>query len=200
MDKGIPPQSDTASVSMVVTGDNQFAPVFNSLSYQVIVPENEPLGTVILYINATDEDSGPNGLLRYEIAAGNNRADFGIDAVSGAVSILRPLDFDTINRYELSVVARDLGFESKRASAVLVITLTDVNDNSPEFERMVYEAFLKENRPEGELLCQVMAKDRDSPRNAIIVYSIAEGMLSQRMFFVCRLFTLKHIINKKLKR
>lgn len=35
VDKGVPPQSDQAIVTLVITGENQHSPVFTALSYQV---------------------------------------------------------------------------------------------------------------------------------------------------------------------
>jgi protocadherin Fat 4 len=35
VDKGIPPQSDQAIITLVVTGQNRYSPVFTALSYQV---------------------------------------------------------------------------------------------------------------------------------------------------------------------
>ncbi|XP_076252739.1 cadherin-related tumor suppressor fat isoform X2 [Rhynchophorus ferrugineus] len=174
-DKGIPPQMDEATVTIVVTGENRHTPVFNALSYQVIVPENEPLGSTILIVNASDRDDGPNGMVRYEISAGNERKDFGIDEVTGAVTILQPLDYDTIQAYHLNITAKDLGFRPRRTTAMLAITLTDINDNSPTFNQSHYDAYISENKPPGTLVFQLMATDIDSPKNAIILYSITEG-------------------------
>ena len=35
VDKGVPPQSDQAVITLVVTGENRYSPVFTALSYQV---------------------------------------------------------------------------------------------------------------------------------------------------------------------
>ncbi|KAL1509863.1 hypothetical protein ABEB36_004537 [Hypothenemus hampei] len=174
-DKGVPPQMDESVVTFVVTGENQFTPVFNALSYQVIVPENEPLGSSILVVTANDRDQGPNGMVRYEISAGNEAENFGIDSITGAISILHQLDYDTVQAFHLNITAQDLGFKPRRAMAILTITLTDINDNSPVFSQSFYDVYLAENQLPGFLVCQVVATDADSPKNAIILYSIAEG-------------------------
>ncbi|XP_050300468.1 cadherin-related tumor suppressor isoform X2 [Anthonomus grandis grandis] len=174
-DKGIPPQTDETVVTIIVTGENRFSPVFNALSYQVIVPENEPLGSTILIVNATDKDNGPNGMIRYEISSGNEEKDFGIDPITGSVTILQPLDYDTVQAYYLNIIARDLGFKPKQATAVLAIILTDINDNSPVFNQSLYDAFVSENMDPGTFVFQAVATDIDSPKNAIISYSISEG-------------------------
>ncbi|KAJ8926397.1 hypothetical protein NQ314_021183 [Rhamnusium bicolor] len=174
-DKGIPPQQDEITVTLIVTGENKFNPVFTALSYQVIVPENEPLGSTILTVSASDGDPGPNGMIRYQISAGNERKEFGVDPVSGAVTILQPLDFDTIQEYHLNITAEDLGFKPRRTTAMLTITLTDINDNSPIFNQSSYDAYLSENLPPNSFVYQVIATDIDSPKNAIIQYTISDG-------------------------
>ncbi|RZC36743.1 Cadherin, Laminin G 1, EGF, and/or Amelogenin domain containing protein, partial [Asbolus verrucosus] len=174
-DRGVPPQQDEVTVTLIVTGENKFTPVFTALSYQVIVPENEPLGSTILTVSASDGDRGPNGMIRYKISGGNERKEFAVDANSGAVTILQPLDYDTIQEYHLNITAEDLGFKSHGATAMLTITLTDINDNSPTFNQSVYEAYILENLPPNSFVYQVKATDIDSPKNAIIQYSISEG-------------------------
>ena len=37
VDKGVPPQSDQAVITLVVTGENRYSPVFTALSYQVSI-------------------------------------------------------------------------------------------------------------------------------------------------------------------
>ncbi|VEN50001.1 unnamed protein product, partial [Callosobruchus maculatus] len=175
MDKGTPPQHDDATVILVVTGENEHNPVFTALSYQVIVPENEPLGSTILTVSASDKDQGPNGMIRYRISEGNERKEFAVDHISGAVTILQPLDYDTVQEYYLNITAEDLGFKPKHAIAMLTIILTDINDNSPMFDKPIYEAYLLENKPSNSFVYQVKATDIDSPKNAIIYYSIADG-------------------------
>ncbi|XP_017783736.1 PREDICTED: cadherin-related tumor suppressor [Nicrophorus vespilloides] len=174
-DKGIPAQHDETSVTLIVTGENKYTPVFTALSYQVIVPENEPIGSTILTVSAADGDKGPNGMVRYEISAGNERKEFAVDAVTGAVTILQPLDYDTVQEYHLNITAFDRGFHSLNATAMLTITLTDINDNSPTFNQTIYEGFIAENLPANSFVYQVNATDLDSPKNAKIQFSFSGG-------------------------
>lgn len=172
IDRGVPPQSDETKLTFVVTGENIYSPKFTALSYQVIVPENEPIGSSILTVKASDEDVGPNGIVRYEISSGNIGKEFKIHPISGTISILRSLDFDTIQEYRLNITAKDLGFKSKETTATLTIILTDINDNAPVFNQTRYVAYLSENSPVNSFIYKVKAVDIDSPKNAIIKYNI----------------------------
>ncbi|KAJ2950025.1 hypothetical protein O0L34_g11362 [Tuta absoluta] len=172
VDRGVPPQSDETTLTFIVTGENMYSPKFTALSYQVIVPENEPIGSPILTVKATDEDMGPNGIVRYFISSGNTGNEFQIHPISGAISILRALDFDTIQEYRLNITAKDLGFKSKETMATLTIILTDINDNAPQFNQTSFIAFLPENSPVNSFVYQVTAVDIDSPKNSMIRYYI----------------------------
>lgn len=174
-DKGVPPQKDKVTVALIVTGENKYSPVFTALSYQVIVPENEPLNSTILTVNASDGDIGPNGMVRYDISAGNERREFAVNSITGAVTILQPLDYDTVQEYHINITARDLGFKPRQTTAMLTITLTDINDNAPTFNQSLYHAYIAENLSPNSFVYQVKAVDIDSPKNAIIQYSIAGG-------------------------
>lgn len=170
-------------VTIIITGENRFSPVFTALSYQVIVPENEPIGSTILIVSATDNDDGPNGMIRYSISGGNERKEFYVDTVTGTITILQPLDYDSIQEYHLNITAEDLAFRPKSAVAMLRITLTDINDNAPVFNQTEYHASLPENSPINSFVYKAIATDKDSPKNAIIQYAI-EGSSVKDLFSI----------------
>lgn len=177
-DRGVPSQHNDTIVKLIVTGENRFAPTFTALSYQVIVPENEPIGSMILTVSANDRDDGPNGIVKYTISGGNERKEFAINEDSGAITIRQSLDYDSVQEYRLNITATDLGFQPKKTVAMLAITLTDINDNAPEFNASIYHAYIAENSPTKTFVFKATATDRDSPRNAIIRYSIVSGKYS----------------------
>lgn len=179
VDRGVPAQQDEAEVTIVITGENRYSPVFTALSYQVIVPENEPIGSAILTVTASDNDEGPNGMVRYTISGGNERKEFAVDSITGTITILQALDYDMIQEYHLNITAQDLGFKPKGAVAMLTVTLTDINDHPPVFNQSIYHAYLAENAPINSFIFKATATDKDSPRNAIIRYSIINGMNSE---------------------
>lgn len=155
IDKGVPPQKDEVSLTLVISGENKHAPTFAAVSHQVRVPENEPVNTTILTVSATDGDEGPNGMIRYKISAGNEKNEFFVHSITGAVTILEPLDYDLVQEYKLNITATDLGFEPKQAVAILTVNVSDINDNPPTFNQSVYEAYLPENSPQDSFVYKV---------------------------------------------
>lgn len=154
-DKGVPPQKDEVTLTLMISGENRYAPTFVAVRYQVRVPENEPVNTTILTVNAIDGDNGPNGMIRYKISAGNERNEFFIHSTTGAITILEPLDYDLVQEYRLNITATDLGFEPKQAVATLTVNVSDINDNPPTFNQSIYEAFLPENSPPDSFVYKV---------------------------------------------
>lgn len=57
-DKGVPARSSDVVAMFAITDENNFAPAFTALSYQVVIPENEPLLSEIVTVTATDNDKG----------------------------------------------------------------------------------------------------------------------------------------------
>ena len=179
--KGLPAQHDEALVRLVVTGENRHLPVFTAFSYQVIVQENEPLGSVIVSVTAADSDNGPNGAVQYAIVSGNEENKFAIDVNTGSISVANSLDYDTLQKFTLNITATDMGFEPKMATATLTILLTDVNDNPPRFNQSSYDGFVSENSPPDSFVIDLEAIDVDSAKNSIVQYSIIGG--SGKEFF-----------------
>lgn len=65
----------------------------------------------------------------------------------------------------VQVVAVDGGKPARSASASVVITVQDVNDNDPVFEPKLYEAVVSEDDAPGTPVASVTATDRDeNPR------------------------------------
>ncbi|EDW54213.1 GM18105 [Drosophila sechellia] len=175
--------SDESRVVIVVTGENLDTPRFRVNSYQVIVPENEPVGSTILTVGATDGDTGPNGMLRYSISGGNERQDFSVDERTGGIVIQQQLDYDLIQEYHLNITVQDLGYHPLSSVAMLTIILTDVNDNPPVFNHKEYHCYIPENKPAGTFVFQAHATDKDSPKNAIIHYAFLPSG-PDRHFFI----------------
>ena len=123
-DQGSPPLTSTATITLMLSGQNTAAPQFSDVSTQVIIPENEPPGSLIIKLTAEDRDPGINGMVRYHIVAGNQEGHFRMDEKTGQISIKKALDYDMEHEYNLTIQASDLAFHSKQSQSVLKIILT----------------------------------------------------------------------------
>ncbi|KAF7706450.1 hypothetical protein HF521_019704 [Silurus meridionalis] len=90
------------------------------------------------------------------------------------------LDREQRDSYELTLRVRDGGDPPRSSQAILRVMITDVNDNSPRFEKSVYEADLPENSSPGAPILQLKAMDADVGVNGQIEYVFGAATESVR--------------------
>ncbi|XP_060087564.1 cadherin EGF LAG seven-pass G-type receptor 2 isoform X2 [Heteronotia binoei] len=179
-DNGIPQKSDTTYLEILVTDVNDNAPQFLRDGYQGSVYEDVPAFTSVLQVSATDRDSAMNGRVFYTFQGGDDGdGDFIIESTSGIVRTLRRLDRENVPLYELRAYAVDKGVPAMRTPVDVHITVLDVNDNPPVFERDEFDIFIEENSPIGLVVARITASDPDEGTNAQIMYQIVEGNIPE---------------------
>ncbi|KAG9351769.1 hypothetical protein JZ751_023020 [Albula glossodonta] len=166
----------SVTARVFVTDENDNAPVFSSPA-AVSVMEDQPVGFVVLYVMARDADQGENGRVSYRILAGNAGARFSLNPNTGSLSILKALDREEQELYNLTVVAEDHGTPQHSTTQLLTIQVIDVNDESPWFEKNEFEAQVSENQGPGTVVLTVSAMDRDQGTNGQVTYGgiVEEG-------------------------
>ncbi|XP_022815994.1 protocadherin-like wing polarity protein stan isoform X3 [Spodoptera litura] len=176
-DGGSPSRSATASVVVVVQDVNDNDPVFSPPQYEVELAEDEPPGTPVVTLTATDADE--DNRLHYEITGGNTRGRFSITSQNGRglITVAQPLDFKQERRYVLTVTATDSGGRSD--TAMVHINITDANNYAPVFENAPYTASVFEDAPVGTTVLVVSATDSDVGVNAQITYSLSSEISNE---------------------
>lgn len=74
---------------------------------------------------------------------------------SGVITINAPVDYEKVKQVVATVVATDGGTPPLSATALVNVTITDVNDNAPVFTLPTYTATVREDAPEGVSALQV---------------------------------------------
>ncbi|KAK2498181.1 hypothetical protein MC885_008414 [Smutsia gigantea] len=186
-DKGKPPLSSSATITLHITDVNDNAPVFQQASYVVHVAENNPPGASIAQVSASDPDLGPNGQVSYSIVASDLEpralsSYVSVSAQSGAVFAQRAFDHEQLRAFELTLQARDQGSPALGANVSLRVLVGDRNDNAP---RVLYPALgpdgsaLFDTVPRaaqpGYLVTKVVAVDADSGHNAWLSYHVLQA-------------------------
>ncbi|EDO41767.1 predicted protein, partial [Nematostella vectensis] len=174
MDGGTPPLSSIATVQIKVLNINDVPPEFSHSIYHGNVSEDAPIGNEVVRVRAVSRESS-NDVITYAILRGADSGLFSIDRKNGTIHVNRKLDYETTKLYTLTVEASDAGPPVLRSTSYVRISVTDSNDNGPEFSEKRYSAKVDENSALGTFVLQVFATDRDSGTNAQIKYSIAEG-------------------------
>ncbi|KAG5284012.1 hypothetical protein AALO_G00021980 [Alosa alosa] len=159
----------SVTARIYVTDENDNAPVFSSPA-AVSVMEDQPVGFVVLYVMARDADQGENGRVSYRIQTGNTAGRFSLNPNTGSLSILKALDREEQETFNLTIVAEDHGMPQHSTTQVLSVQVIDVNDEAPLFEKSQFEAQIQENQEPGSTVLIVSATDRDQGTNGHVTY------------------------------
>uniref|UniRef100_A0A7N5K479 Cadherin-23 n=1 Tax=Ailuropoda melanoleuca TaxID=9646 RepID=A0A7N5K479_AILME len=164
----------TRKVNIQVGDVNDNAPTFHNQPYSVRIPENTPVGTPIFIVNATDPDLGAGGSVLYSFQPPS--PFFTIDSARGIVTVVRELDYETTQAYQLTVNATDQDKTRPLSTlANLAIIITDVQDMDPIFINLPYSTNIYEHSPPGTTVRVITAIDQDKGRPRGIGYTIVSG-------------------------
>nr|XP_019594563.1 PREDICTED: protocadherin beta-4-like [Rhinolophus sinicus] len=172
LDGGAPPRSGTTAVRIEVVDINDNAPEFSQLLYEVQVPENSPLNSLVVAVSARDLDAGPYGNVVYALFQGDEvNQPFVIDEITGEIRLKQALDFETTQYYNVEIAATDGGGLSGKCT--VAIQVLDVNDNAPELTMSRLTSSTPENSPE-TVVAVFSVSDPDSGDNGRMC-SVPEG-------------------------
>ncbi len=176
VDAGSRQMTGSTRVLVSVVESNRHPPVFANESYYLTVPENTPILIVtLLTVEATDEDSGVNGQVRYSLVDDHNN-QFYIDATTGEISLLKPLDFESVTEYRLMVEATDGTQDSmiqRRATANVTVVVSGVNEYEPFCSNGVFTAVIN-GSTDGAVLA-IDCTDDDSGNDGDLSFIITSG-------------------------
>ncbi|XP_024137074.1 neural-cadherin [Oryzias melastigma] len=172
------PLSSTARVIVGVDDVNNNKPVFEECTQyreQASVLENQPTGTFVLQVHAVDADEGANGKVKYGLMHRDSATPaFRIYPDTGVIVTARRFDRERQREYSITVTATDWAEEPLIGICQLTVQILDQNDNSPKFENLRYEYFLREDTLVGTSFLRVAAHDDDFGSNAAILYSMSQ--------------------------
>ncbi|XP_055245204.2 protocadherin beta-15 [Gorilla gorilla gorilla] len=175
VDGGSPPRSGTVQILILVLDANDNAPEFVQALYEVQVPENSPVGSLVVKVSARDLDTGTNGEISYSLYYSSQEINkpFELSSLSGEIRLIKKLDFETMSSYDLDIEASDGGGLSGKCS--VSVKVLDVNDNFPELSISSLTSPIPENSPETEVAL-FRIRDRDSGENGKMICSIQDDV------------------------
>ncbi|XP_061620755.1 neural-cadherin [Phyllopteryx taeniolatus] len=169
--------SSTAQVVVGVDDVNNNKPVFEKCQQyreKTTVLENQPAGTFVLKVHAVDADEGSNGKVTYGFMHKDSTVPaFRVDPDTGTIVTARKFDRERQREYAVTVTATDQANDPLIGICQLNILIVDQNDNSPKFENIRYEYFLREDTMIGTSFLRVAALDDDFGTNAAVTYSVS---------------------------
>ena len=168
------PRSVEAEIMVEILDINDNIPMFSDETYPVTLQEDIAIGDTVAVVMCSDLDIKMN--IEYEITDsfpnGTFPNTFAINGTDGEISLLLPLDYELSPVYTIDVVCSDSG--GFQDNAMVLITVTDINDNSPEIITFFDNIILQVNDQSevGFVIDQFQCTDADSNENGNITYSI----------------------------
>ncbi|NWJ07825.1 PCDA2 protein, partial [Crypturellus undulatus] len=137
-DGGAPPLRARRALRVPVSDVNDNAPAFAQAVYTVLARENNAAGAELARVWARDPDEAGNGRVSYSLwegasASGSRSASsyVSVDAESGRLWALQPLDYEELQVLQFEVRAVDAGEPSLSGNATVQLFVVDENDNAP---------------------------------------------------------------------
>ncbi|KAB1258441.1 Cadherin-2, partial [Camelus dromedarius] len=171
-------------INVIDMNDNR--PEFLHQVWNGTVPEGSKPGTYVMTVTAIDADdpNALNGMLRYRILSQAPSTPspnmFTINNETGdIITVAAGLDREKVQQYTLIIQATDMEGNPTYGlsnTATAVITVTDVNDNPPEFTAMTFYGEVPENRVD-VIVANLTVTDKDQPHTPAwnAVYRISGG-------------------------
>ncbi|KAM4586821.1 protocadherin gamma-C5-like isoform 5-T5 [Fundulus diaphanus] len=178
LDGGSPVKTGTTNIIVTVLDNNDNVPVFKRTLYNVSVPENSAVGSVLVQVEATDADEGVNAEIEYGFADSTPPtllSIFKMNPDTGEIILLNPLDFESSSKTEMSITAKDKGVPEMEGHCRVQIVVIDVNDNVPEILLTSKPSPVREDAPRGTVVALISARDLDSGNNGNVTLKLAHG-------------------------
>ena len=161
-------------IVLEIKDQNDNAPEFGHPVSMATVPEDFRVGEVIYVVKAQDADSGLNGQVSYRLLQ-NPGSLFRLDGITGEVFLEQPLDYERSKEHIVTVEATDKGYPPLKSVLKLHVFVHDINDNSPAFDKSVFNFHLQESHSTNTPIATVKATDADGGRNGKVTYSVSDN-------------------------
>ncbi|XP_054424288.1 protocadherin beta-17-like [Pteronotus mesoamericanus] len=158
---------------------NDHAPEFLEQEILLKIPESSHPGTAFPLKIAQDLDVGSNTVQNYTISTNSHFHLITRNHSDGRkypeLVLDKALDREEQPELRLTLTALDDGSPPRTGTSHVLIVVLDINDNVPEFDKLLYEARVSENSPIGSLVITVSARDLDAGTHGELSYSFFQS-------------------------
>ncbi|KAJ8394081.1 hypothetical protein AAFF_G00054250 [Aldrovandia affinis] len=195
-------------IRFLIEDINDNAPLFQSTVINISIPENTAVNSRYPVPSALDPDVGINGIQHYELVKSVN--EFGLDIIETPegdkwpqLIVQQILDREQKDTFVMKIKVEDGGTPPKSSTAILQVTISDVNDNRPVFKETEVEVNVPENTAVGTSVTQLHATDADLGSNAQIHFSFSNQIsaATKRLFAIdsnTGLITIKQPLDREM--
>ncbi|GFS04974.1 protocadherin-11 X-linked [Elysia marginata] len=172
-DQGTPALTSSVEMTIAVTDVNDFSPEFTTKVYRMSVRENQLKDVPVGPVQALDKDEGANGDVRYSLPA--DVVEFNIDSNGLITTAVRDLDRESKDTYIFEVYAFDMAVPPRTATASVVVTVEDLNDEWPKFDKSSYHFQISESAEVNKLVGKIHASDLDLGKGGVVEYVLVHA-------------------------
>ena len=147
-----------------------FKPTFEKSLYEVEISESTPENTQVIQLNVTSESSVIFQIASESPPPQQQAESFTINQQTGKISLVRQLDFEAVDKHRL--VVRAQSSPDTYSDAVVIITVTNINEFRPAFTNVVYEYSIRSPTYNNSIVGSVLAEDKDGGELGRISYQL----------------------------
>ncbi|XP_058398355.1 protocadherin alpha-11-like [Diceros bicornis minor] len=174
-------------VEVEVKDINDNPPVFSLREQKLFISESKQPDSHFPLEGASDADIGENALLTYRLTPNEY---FSLELPTNSkqtkrlsLTLKKSLDREKTPELNLLLTAADGGKPELTGAVQLLVRVSDVNDNEPEFEQPEYKVRLMEDAAKETFVIKLNATDPDEGVNGEVTYSLTSIKPNRKPLF-----------------
>lgn len=174
---------DVINVKIIVDDINDNAPTFITSSINLPISEAVLIGTSLTVEGARDKDTSDLfSIQTYDLEPTTPEQSIPfrlsyVKKLDGSFSVKlivsERLDREVKDSYQFYIVAKDGGSPKKEGRLMVNVSVTDVNDNAPEFDQPEYDISVREDANVNDVILALTAKDKDLGKNGEVRFRLS---------------------------
>ncbi|KAI6652190.1 Protocadherin Fat 4-like [Oopsacas minuta] len=153
-DGGLPSlySDDVITLTVAVASVNEHLPFFENKLEKLSLSEDFNISNIVHTSTVIDLDHAPDNRTLYQLSV-NPDEKFLINITNGEITLASSLDREQVHLYRLVVLATEDTLEphNHTAAQTIEITITDINDNSPQLDLPAVPIQIQQNVSIGEI-------------------------------------------------
>ncbi|KAG2469661.1 CADN protein, partial [Polypterus senegalus] len=171
-DQADEPLIGICQLNILILDQNDNDPKFENLHYDYFLREDTLIGTSFLRVAAHDDDYSTNAAITYSLS-GEQPEYFRVNPITGWIYVNEPISQRSY--IARKIIATDGG--NRSSSVDLAVTITNVRNQPPQWEKDSYEVVIPENTMRDTPIVTIKAiSPLGDPR---VTYNLEDGLVPE---------------------